>query len=60
VPELEVALDERFNETPAHIDETLAEAETAVGVGLTTKVFELEAVPHDPPVEVKVKVAVPV
>jgi hypothetical protein len=60
VLEFEVALDVKPIELPLQIVVEEAVAVTEEGVGLTTKVFEAMAVPHDPPLEVNVSVTVPV
>jgi len=52
--------DIKFTEPAAQIVEALEEAETPVGLGLTISVFDADAVPQEPPLEVNVKVTVPV
>ena len=60
VLEFDVALDVKFTEPPAQIVEALEEAETTVGLGKTVNVLDAVAVPQLPPLEVNVKVTVPV
>ena len=59
VLELEVAEDVKLKGEPAQMVVTDEPAVTDVGNGLTTKVLEAVATPHEPPVVVSVSVAVP-
>jgi hypothetical protein len=60
VEEFEVADEVRFTDPPEQIVLKLDDAVTDVGTGFTTKVLEADAIPQDPPEEVKVNVTVPV
>ena len=59
VDELDVALDVKLTLPPIHIDDALVFAVTDVGIGLTTIVLDAVSIPQEPPLVVKVKVAVP-
>ena len=58
--EFEVAEEVKLTVFPKQVEAVLADAVTAVGVGLTTKVFDAVTVPQLPPLEVNVNVTVPV
>jgi hypothetical protein len=60
VAELDVALDVKLTLPPLQIAVGLAVAVTDVGIGFTVNVLDAVAVPQLPPLDVKVKVTVPV